>query len=94
MGDQWPFADRLELATEIEGVWHAIVITDLRPADEPKFAGQGRAQATVCGIPLGQTTAKEHEVTCDDCLYGGLDGLLREFSEAPRELVTTGPVPA
>lgn len=96
MGDQWPFADRVERAWEREGVWHAVVITNLRPSPFPPFP-TGDCHFTVCGIPTGnQGTAQRHEVTCADCLFGDLDGVLREFSEAPAagELVTTGPVPA
>ena len=97
MADQWPFADRVERAWEREGVWHAVVLTNLRPSQNPGFMHTGDCEATVCGIPTGnQGVATEHEVTCSDCLYGDLDGVLREFSEAPAdgELVTTGPVPA
>ncbi|MGE0227784.1 MAG: hypothetical protein AB7I38_11095 [Dehalococcoidia bacterium] len=95
MGAQWPFADRVERAWEHEGVWHAVVLVNLRPAGRAGLSGSGDCDFTVCGIPTGnEGLAVHHEVTCTDCLFGGLDVVLREFSEAPRELVKPWPVPA
>ncbi len=81
--------------TAVEGLVHIVRVQGAHMATPGML--HARMAKTKCGQVLpSPCTVDQGEANCEDCLYGDLDGVLREFSEAPagRELVTTGPVPA
>ena len=81
----WPTSGEMQLAWEHEGTWHAIVMTDIQPSSDPRFAGHGRADTTLCGVRVPpDSRGTLHAVTCDECLWGGIDGLLAERKPAGR----------
>ena len=85
MADQWPFADRQSGAWELDGVWHAVVLTNLRFSPSSPSGVTGDAEYTVCGIPTGNGgTATRHAITCQDCLFDDLDWLGTAFDVTPR----------
>ena len=65
---------------EREGLRHAVslhghLVAGTMRTDTPAV--------TDCGVALPYLAYMAHEpVNCQACLFGGLDGLLREFSEA------------
>ena len=73
--------------SELRTVWeereelrHAVTV---RGEQNGSFFITSEAATTDCGVLLPRhARASSDAVTCPTCLFGGLDGLLREFSES------------